>query len=373
MKQLTHTFEDIISLDNLLLAWQEFIVDKKKKPDVQEFAYNLMDNLAFLHEELKNGIYHHSGYTQFTITDPKHRLIHKTCVRDRILNHALHRILYPYFSKIFVVDSFSCQLGKGTHRALNRFRDFSRKASRNNTRTVWVLKGDIRKFFATIDQEILLEILAKYIPKSPANSHLRGAYTRQSSPVDNIDQARLLHQQAGSQMSVGLNLADDKTTMQLLRTIIKSFELQSGKGLPLGNLTSQLFVNIYMNEFDQFVKHWLRAQYYIRYADDFIIMSADRNIVEAYVPLMRSFLEHRLRLQLHPKKLFIKTLASGVDFLGWIHFPHHRVLRTTTKKRMMRRLIEHPSEASINSYVGLLRHGNAFGLSRQIRRVIDYK
>src|SRR6185437_5698634 len=124
------------------------------------------------------------------------------------------------------------------------------------------------------------------------------------------------------------------------------------QGLPLGNLTSQFFCNIYMNEFDQFVKHKLKAKYYIRYADDFVFLSDDRHSLENLVSLISEFLEDHLKLHLHPNKVFIKTLASGVDFLGWVNFPHHSVLRSVTKRRMMKRIIKSPKNRTLQSYLG---------------------
>ena len=141
--------------------------------------------------------------------------------------------------------------------------------------------------------------------------------------------------------------------------VISSFQSTGpGKGLPLGNLTSQLLVNIYMNEFDQFMKHTLKAKYYIRYADDFVMFSASRRWLEGQIPRISEFLRERLRLELHPHKASIQTLASGVDFLGWVHFQDHRILRTSTKQRMMRNLEGNESENRLHSYLGLLSHGN---------------
>jgi len=152
---------------------------------------------------------------------------------------------------------------------------------------------------------------------------------------------------------------EDKNILWLLEKIIESFSAAGpGVGLPLGNLTSQLFVNIYMNEFDQFVKHRLKAKYYIRYADDFVLLSESKELLEKQVGPIRQFLQKELHLELHPDKIFIKTLASGVDFLGWVHFPDHRVLRTRTKQRMIKRVRENPNSQTMQSYLGLLRHGN---------------
>ena len=164
--QLTHTYEDIISVENLLAAWKEFVRGKRKKDDVQEFQHRLMDNILALHRELRDKTYKHGEYEAFKINDPKPRDIHKASVRDRILHHALYRKLYPFFDHTFIADSYSCRRGKGTHRAMDRFRSFVFKVSKNHTRSVLVLKCDIRKFFASIDQGILMHIIARYVPSS---------------------------------------------------------------------------------------------------------------------------------------------------------------------------------------------------------------
>ncbi len=156
----------------------------------------------------------------------------------------------------------------------------------------------------------------------------------------------------------------DTDILWLLDRIIDSFH----PGLPLGNLTSQLLVNIYMNEFDQWVKHRLKVKYYIRYADDFVLLSHDKGYLEELMPRIDSFLTERLNLTLHPDKVFIKTLSSGVDFLGWIHFPNHRILRTTTKRRMFKHVAQSCNPATIQSYLGMLEHGNAQKLKSKIGR-----
>ena len=204
--RLTHKFEDIISLDNLLEAWQEFLPGKRNRKDVQEFRTNLMDNILKLHHDLVYHKYEHGGYKAFKVYDPKTRNIHKATVRDRFLHHAIYRQLYPFFDRIFIFDSYSCRLGKGTHKAIVRFNQFFLKVSRNKTKTCWVLKSDIRKFFASIDHKILINILKDYI--------------------------------------------SDENIIWLLTKVIDSFQTKNGKGLPLGNLTSQLFANVYLNEFD---------------------------------------------------------------------------------------------------------------------------
>jgi len=317
------SYERITSLDNLLAAWQEFTRGKKKRKDVQIFAFNLMDNLLSLHDDLVSFRYRHGGYHAFTISDPKPRNIHKASVRDRVLHHALYCQLYPFFERTFIDTSFSCRDNKGTHKALDCFNAYARIVGRNHTRTCWVLKMDIRKFFASIDQVILLKILSGYIP--------------------------------------------DERIIWLLEQVILSFHSTRYEvGLPLGNLTSQLLVNIYMNEFDQFAKHKLKAKYYIRYADDFVILSENRAWLEQQIIFVNIFLSERLHLTLHPDKVSIQTFACGVDFLGWVNFPNHCVLRTATKRRMCKRIQEHPSPETLQSYLGLLSHGKTFNLRGEV-------
>jgi len=319
-----HIFNDIISVENLLVAWREFLRNKRGRQDIQKFSLHLTDNIFALHYDLREKTYKHGGYQAFRINDPKPRDIHKATVRDRLLHHAIYRILYPYFDSKFIFDSFSCRKSKGTHRAMNRFRQFARAVSQNHTRTVWVLKCDIQKFFANIDHAVLIDILK--------------------------------------------NRIEDADTVRLLGEVIESFHTENkpGVGLPLGNLTSQLLVNIYMNEFDHFLKRELKVKYCVRYADDFVILDQDKNYLQTILPKISEFLQTKLKLSLHPDKVFIKTLASGVDFLGWMHFPHHRVPRTSSKRRMLKRLEQNSKKESLASYRGLLSHGNAYRLQQEI-------
>jgi RNA-directed DNA polymerase len=169
-------------------------------------------------------------------------------------------------------------------------------------------------------------------------------------------------------MQIAESYIPDKDIVALIAEIIESFHsTEKGIGLPLGNLTSQLFVNIYMNEFDQFMKHKIKAKYYIRYADDFVILSEDKEWLKSVVVSIQDFLTQKLHLSLHPKKVSISTIALGVDFLGWILFPDHRVVRTVTKRRMFRGIREKEGRPeTVQSYLGLIRHGNTEKLRGEI-------
>jgi RNA-directed DNA polymerase len=330
MKKFIKSYEKIVTVPKLLMAWEGFLAGKKQRSDVAVFQSRLMDNIMELYRDLKNKTYQHGEYQAFNISDPKPRLIHKAIIRDRLLHHLLYQETYDFFDRQFIYDSYSCRLDKGTHRAIRRFADFVRQVSDNNRRTAWVLKCDIRKFFASIDRKILKDILAKYVV--------------------------------------------DKNLLWLFGQVIDSFNTvgKTGVGLPLGNLTSQLLANIYMNEFDQFVKRNLKIKYYARYADDFIFLSEDRKKLLVIFLRIDKFLINALKLSLHPDKCFIKTIASGVDFLGWVNFSNYRVLRTSTKRRMLKRIENSPTLETVTSYLGMLKHGNTFHLSEKINSKINH-
>jgi len=301
---------------------------KQGKKDVIKFQAELAGNIVSLYSDLKNKTYIHGPYSVFNISDPKPRIIHKATVRDRVLHHLIYKELYWYSHSRFIYDSYSCRVGKGTHRALNRFRSFARKVSENHTQTCFILKCDIKKFFANIDHDVLMRTLKRHIA--------------------------------------------DADILWLINQVISSFNMAIPRiGLPLGNLTSQLLANVYMHEFDMYIKQELRIKYYIRYADDFAIMSQDRNWLEETLPKIRDFLFDNLKLQLHPDKVSIKTFASGVDFLGWVHFPGHRVLRTSTKRRMLERIKKvNGKRETVVSYLGLMSHGNTMKLQRKIESLL---
>ena len=199
VKRVRHRYNNIISTENLLAAWQEFLRGKRQRKDVIKFSLHFNDNLLALRQDLVQKTYIHGSYYAFKINDPKPRNIHKATVRDRLVHHALYRLLHPFYNAKFIHDSYSCRDEKGIHRAINRLRSFANQVSRNHTRTCWILKGDIRQFFASIDHAILKNIFARYIV--------------------------------------------DLDILWLLGQVIDSFETKDrpGVGLPLGNVTSQIF------------------------------------------------------------------------------------------------------------------------------------
>lgn len=299
---------DVISVADLFTAWKTFRKGKRSKADVAKFELNLEENIFTLHDSLISGNWRPDPYIAFYVQDPKLRRIHKASVRDRVLYQAVYQKLYPLFDPTFIHDSYSSRDGKGTHKGVKRFDEFARKATANYSKNAFTLKCDIRKFFDSIDHEILLNLIKR----------------KCSYPF----------------------------LLNLISKIISSFEISPGKGLPLGNVTSQIFANIYMNELDQFAKHVLKAEYYIRYCDDFVIIDESKDKLESYISQLPIFLHNKLSLHLHPRKISIRKISQGIDFLGYVSLPHYRVLRTRTKRRMFKRI----SGQNMTSYLGMLIH-----------------
>ena len=325
------TYNQIISLENLFTAWEEFRKGKRNKPDVLLFELNLEDNIFNLRNDLKLGIQRDIFYQHFRITDPKPRLISKASVADRLLHHAIYRHLQPLFDKTFIFDSFSCRKEKGTHKAFRRTVQIARRVSQNYSSSCWALKCDIKKFFDSVDHKVLIDLLKSRI--------------------------------------------DDKPLIDLLEEIIESFERKPGKGMPLGNLTSQLFANIYLDPFDKFVKHKLRANYYVRYADDFLLFSQNPSEILGYFIEINNFLKTKLKLSLRPEKIILRKLGWGIDFVGYVALPHYALPRKSTVKRIFKSLAQKIANepeavnASLESYLGYLKHVNAYGLGNKLKDI----
>ena len=333
----------MIATESLFDAWSEFRKGKTKRQDVQEYERHLEKSIFRLHRALKAKEYRHSSYRSFYIHDPKTRHIRKACVRDRLVHQAVYTVLMQIFECRFIHNLYSSRLGKGTHRGVGALRKASLSVSKNNSGPCWALKCDVRKFYDSVDHEILLTLLSRTIK--------------------------------------------DADAMWLFKEVVDSFHHEStpGKGLPIGNLTSQIFTNIYLNEFDQFVKHELRVKHYIRFADDFLLLSHRKRELEDLLPKLKSFLGDKLQLELHPRKVIIRPLHQGIDFLGYVTFPNHRLLRTTTKKRMCRKLNKRLSQffederteeslnQSLQSYLGVLSHADTHKLQEEIKNAFCWR
>ncbi len=283
-----------ISVEDIFSAWRAFKKGKMNKRDVLLFAVNAEEHLHNLWNDIYMKRYNHGKYTTFEIADPKLRTINKATVRDRVIHHLIHMKLESVFEKGFIGDSYSSRKGKGVHKALERFEYFAQHIACSNKKSVWTMKVDVRRFFDSVDHEIL--------------------FVRISEKVF------------------------DEELLWLIREVLDSFQITKGKGLPLGNLTSQLFANVYLDICDQYIKRGLGVKYYIRYADDMIFLSGNKGDLEQYLQQLDVFLATVLKVSLHPEKIIIRTWRQGVDILGYISYPYHKEIRTKTKRRIRHNL-----------------------------------
>ncbi len=298
MKTYKNLYEKVSSLENLERAFRKARRGKSKKQYVIAFENNLKNELQQLHNELTSFTYQPQQLKRFIVRDPKTRTIHASNFRDRVVYHALVNILEPIFEQSFIYDSYASRKGKGTHNALLRFDIFKRKVSRNgkllhehfdNNHIIgYAFKADIKKYFDTVDHEILMNIIGKKI--------------------------------------------QDKNVFWLIKRILNNFDTNiKGKGMPLGNLTSQFFANVYLTQLDYFVKYKLQVKYYIRYVDDFIILDVNKSKLVEYQERIRDHLA-ALKLELHPDKSKIIPLRNGVSFVGYRIFYHYKILRKSNRK-----------------------------------------
>ncbi len=281
-KTFKHLYNKICDFKNLYQAYLKAGKNKRYRGEVLEFSRNLGENLLTLQKELINQTYHTNRYYSFYVYDPKKRKIFALPFRDRIVQHALCNIIELIFDKRFIDDNYACRKDKGTHKAQDRLTYFLRKAE-----GLYCLKADIEKYFPSVDCRLLVEIIKKKIGCSK--------------------------------------------TMWLIKEIINS--MGSDKGIPIGNLTSQLFANIYLNELDYFVKQNLRCKYYLRYMDDFIILDTDKKELQRKKEFIEEFLNSKLKLRLN-KKTQIFPVSRGIDFLGFRVYKTHRLLKKRNIKRI---------------------------------------
>ena len=332
-------YDELISVKNLFESWRAYKKGKSRKRDVMEFERHLEDNLFALHQKLQKGNYSHDKYAYFRISDPKKRDIYKSTVRDRIVHQALYNYLCKIYEPLFIELSFSSRKRKGTHRAVAAL-SAETKNFRKNKEKCLAMKCDIRKYFENIQHQILLKILGKVIL--------------------------------------------DKKVLDLLRIVVESFHKETGKGVPLGNITSQVFANIYLHELDKFVAKELGIKSYIRYNDDFIVLGNDKEKLFADIQQIKIFLQEKLALELPEEKTTFRKLGWGIDFCGCIVLPNAVLLRNKTKTRMFVKINSIAQKAALekisqsdfsvilNSYFGLLSHCRTYNLKSKIKNNYIY-
>jgi RNA-directed DNA polymerase len=291
MERIDNIYDEITSKENLYRAAFNAAKGKRYTDSSADFFFRLEDEIENLHRALAAETYSHGPYRQFTIRDPKKRLISAAPFRDRVVHHAVNDVIEPKIDRTFAFHSYACRSEKGTHRAV----DTAQRYIKNNE---LCLHGDVKKYFPSINHGILKTIIARKIK--------------------------------------------DAKLLRLIGIIIDSSNVQSGcvrgKGLPIGNLTSQLFANFYLNELDRFVKHGLRSRYYIRYMDDFLVFGSDKARLAEVKDRIRTFLKDSLDLDLHEGKSQIHRTKRGIVFLGFRVFGGHKMLAPANVRRFKRRL-----------------------------------
>ena len=288
-KRIGYLYESLTSLSNLYLAFEKACKHKKSKAETTEWMYNCEKYLFELQAELREQRYRPQPYKYFVIREPKERIISVASFRDRVVHHALVNIIDPYFEAIFIKDSYATRKDKGLHLAVSAAQKYA-------CRYKWYMKLDIEKYFASVNHAILLNLINRKIK--------------------------------------------DPTVMSLCRIILSnqtvSMGMEENKGLPVGNLTSQFFANIYLNKLDRFVKQSLGYQAYVRYMDDFILFSNDPVELKQALKHIERFVQQQLELRIKPKSLQINRVTHGIPYLGYRIFPKLLRIRRENLKRCLK-------------------------------------
>jgi retron-type reverse transcriptase len=342
MKRHNGLWEELASFANLACAARQARRGKRLRPNVARFEFHLERELCRLQDELRSKTYRPGEYYTFRIFEPKPRLISAAPYRDRIVHHALCRVLEPLFEPTFISDSYACRKGKGSHAAVDRFQQFAR-------RFPYVLKCDVRQYFPSLDHTLL-----------------KGLLRRKIKDGDVLWLADLIIDNANAQDPAAAWFSGDD--------LFAPWERR--RGLPIGNQTSQFFANVYLNPFDHFVKETLRVKAYVRYVDDFVLFGTEKQWLRQALERCREFLA-TLRLRLHEDKSVISRTNDGVRFLGFRIFPDYRLLVRENVSRLKRRLRLWQRQACAGSLPENLRQrlmawkghadqANTFGLQRQL-------
>ncbi|PSB01631.1 RNA-directed DNA polymerase [Merismopedia glauca] len=343
MKRLTNIWQHIIKFDNLLLAARKAQKCKRFRDNVLDFNYHLESNLLQLQIELSNQTYCPGNYRTFRIYDPKPRLISAAPYRDRIVHHALCNVIIPRLDRGFITDTYANREGYGTHRALKRFIEFYRQSD-------YILQCDIKKYFPSIDHQVLKELIRRKI-KCPDTLWLIEVI------IDNSNE-----QEPVIDYFPGDNLLTP---------------LERKKGLPIGNLTSQFWANIYLDGFDHFIKETLKVRHYVRYVDDFALFADDWQFLADARKAIEEYLV-RLRLKIHPIKSQLFETKYGANFLGFRILPERVRVRNDNLRRSRRRLRQLQQDyrcgqisltelmQRLQSWEAHLKHGDTYRLRRAI-------
>ena len=361
----------LFTFSNLLRAYYQCRKNKRRTINAAKFEFDFENELLKLEKELKNGAYKPGRSICFAITEPKLREVFAAEFRDRVVHHLLVNYLEPIFEPRFIYHSFACRKGKGALKAMEFLQKFIRKNSDNSRRITYYIHIDISAFFTSLDRNTLFTIIKRYV-KNPEILSLAEIIIFHE-PTDNY------------------YLKGDLGALSNIPPHKSLFSVPPGQGLPIGNLTSQFFANVYLNELDQFVKHSLKIPYYIRYVDDMVILSRSVLQLKHWRNRIDEYLQNHLKLHLQPDKEILQPVARGINFLGYVIKPNYILMRNRTVRKLKnklylfnRRIISrypvHPIRlwtpvlccefrnifASINSYYGLFKHADTFRLRHHI-------
>lgn len=349
-------------LEDLKVAYILACKGKKKKPYVQEFQQNEENNLLELRDDLWDRTYQPQPSSCFIIEDPKKREVFAAAFRDRIVHHLYYNYTHVLFENTFIHDSYSCIQGRGTHFGVKRLKKHIRQESENYTEECYALKMDISGYFMHINRQLLCEIAKDALNKMKDHQVTKNEEYTWDDVLDYDFIFYLTEQISLLDPSIDCVLKIDEKAWIGLPLSKSLFYVEEGCGLPIGNLTSQLFSNVYLNKLDQYVKQELGCKHYGRYVDDFYIISKDKNFLHKIITLIKSFLKEELHLDINQGKTRIMDVEYGVEFLGAFVKPFRTYIATQSLNRIKKRIFandfkyrEH-IENSINSYLGILGH-----------------
>lgn len=346
-----YLWEKITSFENLLLAFRKAAKGRRRRASVAEFDLNLAENLLKLQTELKEGRYHPGGYTSFHIHDPKKRLISAAPFRDRVVHHALVNLIEPIFERKFIYDTYANRKGKGTHKALDRATQFMRRFE-------YVLSMDICQYFPSIDHQVLQENLFQSV---------------QEARTKNLCRQIIASGQGVLQEEYEMVFFPHDTL----------FSANRPRGLPIGNLTSQFFANIYLSPLDHFIKRKLKCKGYLRYVDDMLLFANSKKELHKWRKEIILFLEN-LRLNIHENSAQPRPVRIGVPFLGFQVFPDYRRLKRRKAIHARRRLKALSAQyrageidkekinGSVQAWIAHAEHGDTWGLRENILSQITF-
>jgi RNA-directed DNA polymerase len=310
--------QDTFSFGNIYRCYLNCRKNKRNTINALKFEISAEENMLKLERELKTKSYHPSRSILFAARKPKLREIFAADFRDRVVHHILVGYLEGIWEKIFIYDSYACRKEKGTHRAVMRLQSFLRKVSKNGRVKAYYLQLDIKDFFTSIDKNILFSIIKK--------------------KLKNKDILWLAQKIIFWDCTKSFILRDKEVVIKRVPSNKSLFDKDNKRGLPIGNLTSQFFANVYLNELDQFTKHALKAKYYIRYVDDFILLNNRKEELISWMDKIEEFLQDRLNIKLHPKRRRLQAVSNGVDFLGYIVRQNYILVRRRVINNMKERL-----------------------------------